>query len=141
MIATLLLLFFPHPSNLEARDYATRDSATRALSTPLALPLLYNYTPKSPEGVWRRDRALTWPYTVRLAWRYLPLLAPGGRNEMKGPNRDAWLLRFDEDALHPGMYSAWTYVHVVPPTGRQYDYDNAYDRAVPELLKRLGVSR
>lgn len=141
MLATLLLLFFPNPRDLESRDYATRDAATRALSTPLALPLLYQFAPSTPEGVWRRDRAMTLPYNVRTAWRYLPLLAPGGRDEMKGPGRDAWLLRFDEDALYVGMYSAWDYVHHVPPVRRQYDYDNVYDVAIPNLLKRLGVSR
>ena len=139
MLAAILLLFFPDPSGMESRDYATRNKATRALSTPLALPLLSAYTPRTPEGVWRRNKAMTLPYEVRLAWRYLPLLRDGGREEMKGPRRDEWLRRFDEDALHPGLYSAWSYVHVLPPTGRQYDYDNVYDTAIPSLLKRLGV--
>jgi len=141
MLRALLALFFPDPAGMEARDYATRDATTRALSSPLALPVLAAYVPRTPEGAWRRDRALAAavPYEWRLVWRYLPLLAPGGREAMRGPGRDAWLVRFDEDALHPGAYSAWVYVHVIPPTDRQYDYDNVFDRAIPELLKRLGA--
>ncbi len=53
----LLLLFGASPSDLDSRDYATRDRATRALSHPVAALLVaLSPPPATPEAKWRRSR-------------------------------------------------------------------------------------
>lgn len=125
MLTLLAMLFLP-VTDLEHPEYARRAAAQTQYAAPLSRPLLLAWVPTTPEGQWRRAKALHAHTAIEDAWECALLHRDPTRF---WADRDVWvdradrmgMVRIESYAGRKQMLGARAFVWDLPPEGTGYE--------------------